>query len=209
MEAHRIAAQSEEAFPNAVMSDMSESPVVVSACLTGESCRYDGQSKPHPFVQALAAQGHAVLVCPEVLGGLAVPRPPAGIKMLADDEINSQGSGEAMPMSGYEEMSDIGSDITLDMPPGSSAGQLVWSGRARLINRSGTDVTDAYKRGALCALAIARQAGAKCAILKQHSPSCGCGSTGGAEPWERIKGDGVTAALFKANGIAVISDEAL
>ena len=42
---------------------------VVSACLAGESCRYDGGCSPCPAVQALVRTGQALPVCPEVLGG--------------------------------------------------------------------------------------------------------------------------------------------
>lgn len=53
--------------------------VVVSACLLGERCRYDGGSKPSAAVQALCAREQVRVhpVCPEVVGGLATPRPPA------------------------------------------------------------------------------------------------------------------------------------
>ena len=44
--------------------------ILVSACLLGCACRYDGQSKPNPLVQELAKRGLAVPVCPEQLGGL-------------------------------------------------------------------------------------------------------------------------------------------
>lgn len=52
--------------------------ILVSACLLGCPCRYDGQSKKHPEVEALQARGHVLVpVCPEQLGGLPTPRPPA------------------------------------------------------------------------------------------------------------------------------------
>ena len=51
--------------------------ILVSACLLGLSCRYDGASKPHPGVIALAEQHELVPVCPDQLGGLPTPRPPA------------------------------------------------------------------------------------------------------------------------------------
>lgn len=50
--------------------------ILVSACLLGCACRYDGQSKPNPLAQELARRGLAVLVCPEQLGGLPTPRNP-------------------------------------------------------------------------------------------------------------------------------------
>lgn len=49
---------------------------VVSACLAGTPCRYNGTSHACPQVMALVAQGRAVPLCPEVLGGLSVPRLP-------------------------------------------------------------------------------------------------------------------------------------
>ena len=48
--------------------------ILVSACLLGCACRYDGQSKPHPLARELAKRGLAVPVCPEQLGGLSTPR---------------------------------------------------------------------------------------------------------------------------------------
>lgn len=52
--------------------------ILVSACLLGVPCRYDGKSKKHPEVEALRARGHELIpVCPEVQGGLSTPRPPA------------------------------------------------------------------------------------------------------------------------------------
>ena len=55
--------------------------ILISACLLGEPCRYDGRSKPVPEIQKLAAQGYELIpVCPEVLGGLDTPRPPAELQ---------------------------------------------------------------------------------------------------------------------------------
>ena len=51
--------------------------ILVSACLLGCACRYDGQSKPYPLAQELAKRGLAVPVCPEQLGGLPTPRKPS------------------------------------------------------------------------------------------------------------------------------------
>lgn len=57
----------------------SKPPIVVSACLAGVRCRHDGGSKPDPRIVELVRQGRALLVCPEQLGGLPTPRPPANI----------------------------------------------------------------------------------------------------------------------------------
>ena len=51
--------------------------ILISACLLGLRCRYDGASKPHPLAGELAKRHTLVPVCPEQLGGLATPRPPA------------------------------------------------------------------------------------------------------------------------------------
>ncbi len=51
--------------------------ILVSACLLGCPCRYDGKSKPCGRVLALMEAHTLVPVCPEQLGGLSTPRPPA------------------------------------------------------------------------------------------------------------------------------------
>lgn len=58
---------------------MSLPRILVSACLLGEPVRYDGRSKSgaHPALARWLAEGRVVPVCPEVAGGLGVPRPPA------------------------------------------------------------------------------------------------------------------------------------
>lgn len=52
--------------------------ILVSACLCGEPCRYDGRSKPCtvPVFLKWREEGRLIPVCPEVDGGLPVPRPP-------------------------------------------------------------------------------------------------------------------------------------
>ena len=55
--------------------------ILVSRCLLGEPCRYDGKSKPVEALLALERQGHILVpVCPEEDGGLPTPRPPAEIQ---------------------------------------------------------------------------------------------------------------------------------
>ena len=51
--------------------------ILISACLLGACCRYDGASKAHPLAALLAERNTLVPVCPEQLGGLPTPRPPA------------------------------------------------------------------------------------------------------------------------------------
>ena len=54
--------------------------ILVSACLLGVCCRYDGKSKPCQAVLDLAKKHELIPVCPEQLGGLSTPRPPAEIQ---------------------------------------------------------------------------------------------------------------------------------
>jgi uncharacterized protein YbbK (DUF523 family) len=147
-----------------------DGPVLVSACLAGRACRFDGSANPDDEVARLVAQGRAVLVCPEVDGGLGTPRPAAEI---------SGGDGKD-----------------------------VLEGAARVVTRRGEDVTDAYVKGARRALRAAQESGARTAILKARSPSCGKGAVyDGSFSRTLEEGDGVTAALLRENGIDVITEE--
>ncbi|HCY87590.1 MAG TPA: DUF523 domain-containing protein, partial [Desulfobacteraceae bacterium] len=55
--------------------------ILISSCLIGEQVRYDGQSKPlvHQLIKRMQSEGRLIPFCPEVAGGLPVPRPPAEI----------------------------------------------------------------------------------------------------------------------------------
>ena len=119
--------------------------LLVSACLLGTPCRYDGKSKADARVQALVGKYEIVPVCPEQLGGLPTPRVP------------SERRGE--------------------------------------------------RRGAEAALALCQQNGCEAAVLKEKSPSCGCGQIyDGTFSRRLIAGDGVTVELFKAHGIVVCGE---
>lgn len=50
---------------------------IVSACLAGVPCRYDCQAKERRQIREWVEKGEAVAVCPEQMGGLPTPRPPA------------------------------------------------------------------------------------------------------------------------------------
>jgi len=55
--------------------------ILVSHCLLGEPCRYDGRSVAVPALKQLEEAGHTLIpVCPEVLGGLPTPRSPAELQ---------------------------------------------------------------------------------------------------------------------------------
>lgn len=78
--------------------------LLISACLLGVCCRYDGASKCHPLAEKLAERHELVPVCPEQLGGLSTPRPPAerqGVRVInrAGDDVTAQyraGAEEAL-----------------------------------------------------------------------------------------------------------------
>lgn len=53
--------------------------ILVSACLLGVSCRYDGIGKADKNVLKLMDKYELIPVCPEIMGGLATPRDPAEI----------------------------------------------------------------------------------------------------------------------------------
>ena len=136
--------------------------VVFSQCMLGVRCRYDGKCSVKEAVRDEACARGWIPVCPEILGGLTTPRPPA------------------------ERIGD------------------------RVMNCEGGDVTENYRRGAEEALKIAQLYGCKYALLKERSPSCGCGEIyDGTFSGTKIAGDGVTAALFKENGIQVFGESRL
>lgn len=138
--------------------------ILISACLLGQYCRYDGQTKVYPQVQALLGRDdiHLIPVCPEQCGGLATPRPAA----------ERQGK--------------------------------------RVVTTNGSDVTSQYQRGAEAALYWARLFHCTKAILKEKSPSCGHGQIyDGTFSRTLTVGDGVTAALLRAEGLEIIGESDL
>lgn len=142
---------------------------MISACLIGCECRYDQKSCLNSDLEQLLREGKVIPVCPEQLGGLPTPRPPAEI---------------------------VGGD-----------GFDVLDSRARIVDQTGNDVTDEFLAGAHQALKIAQTVGATSAILKENSPSCGSSFVyDGTFSGKKVTGAGLTAALFKRNGISVVSE---
>jgi uncharacterized protein YbbK (DUF523 family) len=136
--------------------------IIVSACLAGLHCRYDGGEKSNEEVMRLVAEGKAIPVCPEQLGGLTTPRLPCEI-------VNG-----------------------------------------RVMRKDGIDVTEEFERGARDSLALAKLTGAKEAILKAKSPSCGAGRVyDGTFSGQVVPGDGVFAALCRQEGISLRTEENL
>ncbi|MBF2373974.1 2-thiouracil desulfurase family protein [Listeria seeligeri] len=143
--------------------------IAVSACLAGISCRYDGQDKEITKIKQMVEDGEAIPFCPEVMGGLSIPRNPAEI--MGGDGVD------------------------------------VWNGRAKVIDNQKKDVTKEYKSGAMLALNKMQELHITKIIMKENSPSCGsCAIYDGTFSGKVKDGTGVAAALFKANGIEVISE---
>ena len=133
--------------------------ILVSACLLGVYCRYNGERKQMDGIERLMERAELIPVCPEVLGGLPTPRPAA-------ERVGN-----------------------------------------RVMNREGADVTEAYRRGAEKTLRLAELFGAKMALLKERSPSCGMGKIhDGSFQGRIVDGSGVTAELLAAHGISVYGE---
>ncbi|RCX18403.1 uncharacterized protein YbbK (DUF523 family) [Anaerobacterium chartisolvens] len=146
--------------------------VIVSACLAGVKCKYNGKSNFNSEAEKLVKSGKAVPVCPEQMGGCPTPRLKAEI------------------------LNGTGADV-LD-------------GKCIVVKENGENATQEFIKGAEEVLKIALLTGAKRAVLKSGSPSCGCGSIyDGSFSGNKIKGNGVTSELLIRNGIEVVSEERL
>ena len=135
--------------------------LLVSACLLGCACRYDGAAKQNgPLVHWPKAHDCTPApVCPEIYGGLPTPRPPA----------ERQGS--------------------------------------RVVTRDGEDVTEAFLRGTAEVLRLADLYRCKAALLKERSPSCGCGQIyDGTFSKTLVEGDGMAAQMLKKHGLTVYGE---
>ena len=142
---------------------------VVSGCLAGLCCRYDGGSNPCAQVVKLVEAGLAVPVCPESLSGLPVPRPPCEQMLYGPDK-----------------------------------------GEIRVLSRDGADVTAAFELGAERALSAALATGAREAILKARSPSCGVGEVyDGSFSHTLRPGDGLWAARLREAGFRLWTEDSL
>ena len=64
--------------------------ILVSACLLGLDCRYDGKNCYNAKIEELRKHAVLIPVCPEQMGGLSTPRVPAEIK--GDRLINREGA---------------------------------------------------------------------------------------------------------------------
>lgn len=80
----------------------------------------------------------------------------------------------------------------------------------KIRTKSGEDATEKFIKGAEETLRIVKENNIREAILKQGSPSCGCGKIyDGTFSGKLIEGDGVVTRLLKKNGVIVITEEDL
>ncbi|MGD6831048.1 DUF523 domain-containing protein [Sutcliffiella halmapala] len=87
-------------------------------------------------------------------------------------------------------------------------GEDVLDGKAKVVEKSGRDVTELYIKGAYATLKKAKEVHANVVVLKEYSPSCGSSMIyNGDFEGKKIVGNGVTTALLKRNGLQVISEE--
>jgi uncharacterized protein YbbK (DUF523 family) len=77
--------------------------VLISSCLLGIACRYDGGHSLADEILSKALKMHVIPICPEQLGGLPTPRPPSNI-------IN--GDGEGVLRGHARVMNTRGEDVT-------------------------------------------------------------------------------------------------
>lgn len=89
---------------------------MISACLLGVNCRYDGGSKPVPGLRQRLASFQLAPFCPETLGGLSIPRPPAEISG-ADGAAVWEGKARVVNRDGLDRTDQFrqGAAATLDL----------------------------------------------------------------------------------------------
>jgi len=94
---------------------------LVSACLCGINCAWNGQSKVSPKVLELIKSGEFIPVCPEQLGGLSTPRIPQEIQGCSGEDVLA-GKGKVMNKNGEDVTAQFirGAEETLKI--GKSAG---------------------------------------------------------------------------------------
>ena len=154
---------------NIITKEQKFDMIIVSACLMGINCRYDGANRLNMVLISILSKDVFMPVCPEQLGGLQTPRLPAQI------------------------VSGTGKDVL--------------NGRSRLLDSSGTDVTEHFIRGANEVLNIAKLMKVETAFMKEYSPSCGVNHI--KRNGVNVEGMGVASSLLSAEGINIISSENL
>ena len=122
--------------------------LLISACLLGVCCRYDGASKPHPLAMELAKEHELIPVCPEQLGGLATPRPPAerqGERILAKTGLDvtkqyGRGAEEALKLC---RLLDCEAAVLKERSPSCGSGE-IYDGTFTKTLKKGDGVTAEY-----------------------------------------------------------------
>ena len=136
--------------------------LLISACLMGIGCRYDGKEVKKIDLTPLLEKYELIPICPEIYGGLPTPRTPS------------------------ERVGD------------------------RVIMRDGRDVTAEFNRGGEYACRLAEITGARLALLKEKSPSCGSGEIyDGSFTGRLTEGYGVAAEMLLASGVRVFGESQL
>ncbi len=164
---------------------------IVSACLAGVQCRYDGKGYVDTTIMEIVNKGEAILVCPEVLAGLPTPRPRCERRV---NEANKQTNNKREIF-----------DTQINKEEGA-----IEDNQIQIICEDGRDLSKEFFQGAQKVLEIAKAANITMAILKSKSPSCGKGFLyDGSFTGTLTKGNGVTAELLLQNGIKVITEDEL
>ncbi|MFT4143767.1 MAG: DUF523 domain-containing protein [Mobilitalea sp.] len=164
---------------------------LISSCLAGVQCRYDGKGYVDKTVMEIVNRGEAILVCPEVLAGLPTPRPRCERR---EYKANNQDENK-------NDLSDAQTN---------KEGEGITENQIRIICEDGRDLSKEFQLGAQKVLAIAKEADVTLAILKSKSPSCGKGVIyDGSFTGTMTEGNGVTAELLLQNGIKVITEKEL
>jgi uncharacterized protein YbbK (DUF523 family) len=105
---------------------------------------------------------------------------------------------------------EVAGSLPVPRPPAEIApgdGRAVLEGSAAVWDREGRDITAYLMAGARQALEAARQGGARLAILKDGSPSCGSSFIyDGTFRGMRSPGQGVTTALLEREGVRVFNE---
>ena len=85
--------------------------IMVSACLAGENCKYNGGSNRNERILKLMADNEVITVCPEQMGGLPTPRVPSEIRdgkvttsdgRIVDDEFRT-GAAKCLKIAIHEQ----------------------------------------------------------------------------------------------------------
>lgn len=88
--------------------------VLVSACLLGENCKFNGGNNDNQAVKNFLTNNQAVPICPELLAGLPTPRPPAEIVNGRVTEVTGQDVHERYQL-GVREAMELIKDQSIDL----------------------------------------------------------------------------------------------